>query len=127
MFFPSATVAAALALTLTGPSPPATGTARRAAAAPTMKVAAGLWAPPKKSKAKSSKDDGEAQEEDLLKPRKPVGDAGAPKPAKRRPIKMDNGAEEGDDGDEGDDDDDDDKPKVVKKRTRVVEEEQDVE
>jgi len=128
MFFPSATVAAALALTLTGPTPLATGTARRGASAPTMKVAAGLWAPPKKSKPKSSKDDGEAQEEDLLKPRKPAGDAGTTKPAKRRPIKMDENAED-DDSDEGDDegDDDEDKPKVVKKRKRVVEEEQDVE
>ena len=127
MFFVSATVAAALVLNVAN-TPLATGTARRGVTTPKrIELAAGLWAPPKKSKPKPAKDDGEAQEEDLLKPRKPAGDAGA-KPAKRRPIKMDDSAEEGDDSEEGDDEDDDeDKPKVVKKRKRVVEEEQDVE
>src|SRR5215471_5470905 len=111
MFFVSATVAAALVLNLPGTTPLATGTARRGAAAPKMKLAAGLWAPPKKSKPKSSKDDGEAQEEDLLKPRKPAADPAPSKPAKRRPIKMDDSAEEDDSDDEGDDEDDEDKPK----------------
>ena len=126
MFFVSATVAAALVLNPASTSPLTPGTARRGASAPKrIELAAGLWAPPKKSKPKSAKDDGEAQEEDLLKPRKPAAADPAAKPAKRRPIKMDESAEE-DDSDEGDDEDDEDKPKVVKKRKRVVEEEQEV-
>jgi len=84
MFFVSATVAAALVLNFPGTAPLVTGSARHGASAPRMKLAAGLWAPPKKSKPKSPKDDGEAQEEDLLKPRKPAADPAA-KPAKRRP------------------------------------------
>lgn len=126
MLFPSATVVAALLLNLAGaaPSPnPRVGRGVSAPAAPAaLKVAAGLWAP-KKSKPKAKDED--AQEEELLKPRKPAGDAGAPRTTKRRPIKMDGTAEEGDDeAEEGDDEDDEDRPKVVKRRKRVSEEEE---
>jgi hypothetical protein len=125
MFFPSATAVAALVLNLAGANPFAAGPARRevsARPARHMKVAGGLWAPPKKSKPKSPKDE-EAQEEELLKPRKAAAD-GAGRPKSRRPIKMDeSGGEGGDDeADEGDDDDEDG-PKVVKRRKRVSEEE----
>src|SRR5262245_7365077 len=126
MFFPSATVAAALVFSLAGAAPSPATIAGRAVSPPAssaVKVAAGLWAP-KKSKPKPAKDERDAQEDELLKARKPAaGDATAPKP-KRRPIKMDDSAEEGDDdAEEGDDDDEEEKPKVVKRRKRVVEEE----
>jgi hypothetical protein len=117
-----------LVLNLAGAAPFASRTAARGVAATRssgVKVAAGLWAPPKKTKPKASKEEGESQEEELLKPRKPAGDAGT-KPAKHRPIKMDESADDGDDdAEDGDDEDgDEDKAKVVKKRKRVVEEEE---
>jgi hypothetical protein len=126
MLFPSATLVAALVLGLAGTDPLTAGSVRHDAAArgvPATRLAAGLWAP-KKSKPKTPKDE-EAQEEELLKPHKPAGSEGASK-AKRRPIKMDGTAEEGDDeADEGGDDDDQDKPKVTKRRKRVSEDEDD--
>jgi hypothetical protein len=87
-----------------------------------MKLAAGLWAP-KKSKPRAPRDD-DAREEELLKsPRAPASGDAATSRAKRRPIKMDESAEEGeDDSEEGDDEDDEDKPKVTKRRKRVEEE-----
>jgi len=130
MFFHSATVVAAFALNLASADPFAARTARREPSAPAasqsqMKLAAGLWAP-KKSKPKAKDDD--AQEEELLKPRKPAGDS-ASKSKQRRPIKMDGSTEEGgdDEADEGGDDDDEDRPKVTKRRKRVSEEEEDEE
>jgi hypothetical protein len=138
MLFPSATVAAAIVLSLVGPSPLEARTEARAPAAssitpsgvsPAVKLAAGLWAPKKAAKPRPARNDDE-REEELLKPRAPTNGGGdaASRTAKRRPIKMDDGAEEGDDeSEEGEDEDDEDRPKVVKKRKRVAEEEQDVE
>ena len=130
MLFPSATVVAAMVLSLAGVSPlPDRTAARGAASAPVRaptKIAAGLWAP-KKSKPKPAKEDDDAREEELLRGSAPAKNGGAAKPTKRRPIKMDESAEEGEDegGEEGDEEDDEDHPRVVKKRKRVVEEEED--
>ena len=118
MLFPSATVVAALVLSLAGASPLESRTATSGAA---MKLAAGLWAP-KKSKPKPRDDD--AREEELLKsPRAPAGGDG-PAPRKRRPIKMDESQDESEDesSEDGDEEDDEDKPKVTKRRKRVEEE-----
>jgi len=126
MPFPSATVVAAIIVSLAVASPLEARTATRGAARPAsapQKVAAGLWAPKKASKPRPSREDDDAREEELLKsPRAPAGDAA---PRKRRPIKMDESAEEeGEEETEGDDEDED-KPKVTKRRKRVVEEEED--
>src|SRR5689334_17650021 len=104
MLFPSATVVAAMVLTFSsaGTSSIATRTATRGApqsSAPSINVA-GLWAPKKTSKPKPARDDDDSREEELLKPRNPTNGGGgggsAPK-TKRRPIKMDESAEEGGD------------------------------
>jgi len=126
MFFPSATVVGAMVISLAGTSPIEARTAARAphvTGAPAARAVAGLWAP-KKSKPKSARDD-EQREEELLKPRAPTGETGA-KPAKRRPIKMDDSADQGDEeGDDGDaDGDEEDKPKVTKKRKRIADEDE---
>jgi hypothetical protein len=125
MFFPSATVVAALALSLTGTGPLADRAAPRGAPAraAVTKVAASLWAPKKSSSSKKSQKDIEAEEEELLKPRRPAGGDTGAKQKPRRPIKMDANAEEGgdDEADEGDDDDED-KPKI-KRRKRASEDE----
>jgi hypothetical protein len=137
MLFPSATVAAAIVLSLVGASPLEARTQARASAAspptpsgaspsPSVRLAAGLWAPKKAAKPRPARNDDE-REEELLKPRAPTNGDAAAKPAKRRPIKMDENAEEGEEEEEGEDEDDEDGPRVVKKRKRVVEEEQDVE
>jgi hypothetical protein len=132
MFFPSATVVAAMVLCLSGTSPLAARTASRGAAGSTVAplAVAGLWAPKKSSKPKpAGRGEEDPREEELLRsPRAPSngGGGGAAPRTKRRPIKMDDAAEEGED--EGDDsaddgDDDEDKPKVTKKRKRVADEE----
>lgn len=131
MVFPSATAVAALVMSFAVASPLAARTAPRGvsgSAAATMKLAAGLWAPPKKSKPRPARDDDKREEELLRSPRKPAAGEGAPK--KRRPIKMDGSQEESEDEaaeaeeGEGDDEGDEDKPKVTKHRKRVVEEEE---
>jgi hypothetical protein len=121
MLFPSATVVAALVVTLAGASPLE---ARTATSGSAMKLAAGLWAP-KKSKPKPRDDD--AREEELLKsPSAPAGGGNGTATARqrRRPIKMDESAEESDDDSEEGDDEDEDRPKVTKRHKRVVEEEE---
>jgi hypothetical protein len=129
MFFPSATVVAALALVLASASPLEARTAARgtvtstAAAAPTR--VGGLWAPKKTSRPRPPKDDDDAREEELLRPKSTPagGEVGA---KKRRPIKMDASEdEESDDEAEEGDEEDEDQPRVTKRRKRVVEEEED--
>ena len=131
MLFPPATVVA-MVLSFVGATPVESRPAARGgtdsrASAPSLKVAAGLWAPKKASKPRPARDDNDAREEELLKPaRAPAGggDSGS-RTRGRRPIKMDDSAEEGDEegAEEGDEEDDEDRPKVVKRRKRVVEEE----
>src|SRR3954470_24698507 len=121
MLFPSATVVAALVITLAGAAPleariATRGAARSVGGAP-LKVAAGLWAP-KKSRPRPARDE-DPRDEELLKSKSPVG-GGEAAPKRRRPIKMEEGQDEGEDEGEGDDEDDEDKPKVTKRRKRVV-------
>lgn len=125
MLFPSATVVAALVITLAGAAPLEARTATRGAprsvgGAPT-KLAGSLWAP-KKSRPRPSREDDDAREEELLRSKSPAG-GGETAPKRRRPIKMEDGQEEGEDEAEGDEEDEDDKPKVTKRRKRVAEEE----
>jgi len=129
MLFPSATVVA-MVLSFVGATPVETRPAARggtdsSACAPSLKIAAGLWAPKKSAKPRPPRDDNDAREEELLKPARAPAGGGDSGSRRRRPIKMDDSAEEGDDegAEEGDDEDDEDRPKVVKKRKRVVEEE----
>jgi hypothetical protein len=127
MFFPSATVVAALVISLAGVAPLEARTATRGAARSVspaaLKIAAGLWAP-KKSRPRPARDE-DPREEELLKSKSPAGGGEAAAPKRRRPIKMEEGQDEGEDDAEGDDDDDDeDKPKVTKRRKRVAEEEE---
>jgi hypothetical protein len=141
----SASVVAALVLSLIGASPfepRGVFRAASAAAAAPMRLAAAtkLWAP-KKSKPKSDDDDDSdtsKKEDEVLKPRTsppPPSRSATPassrssKPAAapraRRPIKMDpDAAAEDADEDSGDDDDDEDQPKVVKRRKKAAEEEE---
>jgi hypothetical protein len=131
MFFPSATVVAAVVLVLAGATPLEARTAARGTGTSNVSAApkrvGGLWAPKKSSKPRAPKaDDDDAREEELLRSKStPAGDAA---PRKRRPIKMDESAqgqgdEEEDEGAE-EDEDDEDRPKVTKRRKRVVEEEE---
>jgi hypothetical protein len=127
MLFPSVTVVA-MVLSFVGATPvearpAARGGTDSVAVAPSLKIAAGLWAPKKAAKPRPPREDNDAREEELLKPaRAPAGGDTAAR--RRRPIKMDDSAEEGDEeADEGDEEDEEDRPKVVKRRKRVVEEE----
>ena len=130
MLFPSVTVVA-MVLSFVGATPAETRPAARggtdsSASAPSLKVAAGLWAPKKAAKPRPPRDDNDAREEELLKPaRAPAGGGDNGSRTRRRPIKMDDSAEEGDEegAEEGDEEDEEDRPKVVKRRKRVVEEE----
>src|SRR5436190_8728919 len=125
MLFPSATVVAAMVVSLAGASSTEARTTARSApanSAASTRVAAALWAPKKSSKPRTR--DEEEREEELLKPRAPTGgDSGS---RKRRPIKMDDSQAEGDEeADDGDaDGDDEDRPKVTKRRKRVADEEE---
>jgi hypothetical protein len=132
MLFPSATVVA-MVLSFVGATPAETRPAARGGrdatvSAPSLKIAAGLWAPKKASKPRPPREDTDAREEELLKPaRAPAGGGDGGSRPRRRPIKMDDSAEEGDEeGAEEDDEEDEeeDRPKVVKRRKRVVEEEE---
>jgi len=129
MLFPPVTVVA-MVLSFVSATPVETRPAPRggtdsSASAPSLKIAAGLWAPKKAAKPRPPRDDTEAREEELLKARPPAGGDGASR-GRRRPIKMDDSAEEGDEegAEEGDEEDEEDRPKVVKRRKRVVEEEE---
>jgi len=101
MLFPPATVVA-MVLSFVGATPAETRPAARdgtdsSASAPSLKVAAGLWAPKKASKPRPPRDDNDAREEELLKPaRAPAGGGDSASRTRRRPIKMDDSAEEGD-------------------------------
>lgn len=120
-----------MVLSFVGATPAETRSAARGgpdavASAPSLKVAAGLWAPKKAAKPRPPRDDGDSREEELLKPaRAPAGSGDNGSRTRRRPIKMDDSAEEGDEegAEEGEEEDDEDRPKVVKRRKRVVEEE----
>ena len=131
MLFPSATVVAALVLSLAGASPLEARTAARGArdvrsAARRRSVVAGLWAPKKASKPRPARDDNDAREEELLKPQRARGGGDSAAEASGGRSRWTRGQEEGDDeAEEGDEDDDEDKPKVIKRRKRVVEEEED--
>jgi hypothetical protein len=129
MLFPPVTVVA-MVLSFVGATPVETRPAARGgtdsvASTPSVKVAAGLWAPKKAAKPRPPREDSDAREEELLKARPPAGSESASRP-RRRPIKMDDSAEEGDEeaAEEGDEEDEEDRPKVVKRRKRVVEEEE---
>jgi hypothetical protein len=122
MLFPSATVVWAMVVSFTGTTPleaPPTFPHHKVEAA--SKLAAGLWAPKKKTKprpAGKADDDDDSAEEELLRSRNAPAQT-TPTSRRRKPIMMDESAEE----EEGEEEEDEEKP-VVKKRKRVVEEEE---
>src|SRR5262245_41542265 len=105
MFFPSATVVAAMVLSFAGTTSyatPTTAAPARGTVEASAQLMAALWAPKKKSKARPLKTDpsldGEAHEEELLRSPNAPAPRGSSAPASRRrkPIIMD----EGEDGEE---------------------------
>lgn len=128
----SACVAAAMVLSLAGPSPFEPGSAvHRSGTAPVRLAAAKLWAP-KKSKPKASDDAAEERkeerrEEELLKPRNPQPASAPARPRRRVKTDADAAATAEDDSAEESEDDeadeDEDKPRI-KRRRRVADDDE---